>query len=616
MSFKYELNTGLIVSVSIAIHIPLSTMKRLLFQTCVATLCLVVSTQLHAQDTVSVEPGLGTLETAISTHGGDVVYKLAAGAKYGLEGMVEVSDQTLGDGNELVLIGEKTKQMPPVIQVGMDGVGSAFPYLFQLYNNLTIKNIFLSAQDNSGAEGTGVFSLNSQVRLVIDNCTIDPAGLNTTFGGSESADLSKMYLTNSLIMNNGDMGGPDDSGLLGSMAWDTLWVENNTFVSSGQDFIGTAPHHIPNNQFIWINHNTFLWHDVWIKRSYTDQNFYFTNNLLHDVSIFAHLYDWGLGWPDYKQGNHMLSLVAIDTMEIDSAGTHESLPSERRFFWEYNLQYNSSQLHALPKHAVDSAYDPIYLIPMLWEEATPIEYTGGIEVVSPADSSREHRILRDDVNWPHMKYANNWYDIDPAYDDMMIYSLNDSMIQNVLGWYGFVIWRENIVFDGTPSYKYEVDKWAGTDPEEFPAIWPRFDGSYTNEELLTASIESLPLGDLNWFPEAKARWMAEKSQIEDHILALKEEKYELGPGVGNRNLNESSSFSIYPNPVRDLVHISSSARLQSVRLFDVAGKLHQEIRINTGTTAVLDLTGMNKGIYILQINTLEEKSHTAKIIKN
>jgi hypothetical protein len=190
------------------------------------------------------------------------------------------------------------------------------------------------------------------------------------------------------------------------------------------------------------------------------------------------------------------------------------------------------------------------------------------------------------------------------------------MIQNVLGWYGFVIWRENIVFDGTPSYKYEVDKWAGTDPEEFPAIWPRFDGSYTNEELLTASIESLPLGDLNWFPVAKSRWMAEKIQIENHILALKEDRYELGPGVGSRNLNESSSFSIYPNPARDLVRISSSAQLQSVRLFDVAGKLHQEIRINTGYSAVMDLAGMNKGIYILQINTLEGKSHTAKIIKN
>jgi hypothetical protein len=291
-------------------------MKRLLFQSWIAVLCLFSGITLSGQDTISVEPGLGTLESAIGTYGGDVVYKLAAGAKYGLESIVEVSDQTMGEGKGLVLVGEATGEMPPVIQVGMDGVGSAFPALFQVYNDLTIKNIFLSAQDNSGAAGSGILNLNSKVRVVLDHCTIDPAGINTTFSGGQEADSSIFYLTNSLIMNNGDMSGPDESGWLGSMAWDTLWVENNTFVTSGQDFIGTSPHNHPNNQFIWINHNTFLWHDVWIKRSYTDQNFYFTNNLMHDISIFAHLYDWGQFWPDYNQGNQMLSLVCIDTLEV------------------------------------------------------------------------------------------------------------------------------------------------------------------------------------------------------------------------------------------------------------------------------------------------------------
>jgi hypothetical protein len=337
---------------------------------------------------------------------------------------------------------------------------------------------------------------------------------------------------------------------------------------------------------------------------------------MHDISIFAHLYDWAQFWPDYGQGNQMLSLVCIDTLEVDSAGTYEPLPSERRFFWEYNLQNNSPELHQLPKHAVDSGYDPLYLIPMLWEEDTPVEYTGGIEVVSPADSSRENRILADDVNWPHMKYNHNWYDTDPLYRDSKIYSVNDSMIQNVLGWYGFVIWRESPVFDGTPSYKYEVDRWAGTEPEDFPMVWPRFNGSYRNSDLLTASIESLPLGDLNWFPEAKARWMAEKDQIEDHILALNEERYVLGPGVGNQLISESASFSIYPNPVRDAIHISCDAGLLSVRIFDVAGKLLREIRINGESDAVLDLSDVTKGMYILQIHTTTGETRSSKIMKD
>lgn len=593
----------------------MSIMRRLFFQTYVASLCILLGGTLAAQDTILVEAGMGTLESAIETHGGDVVYKLTAGAKYGLESIIEVDDMSMGIGKGLVIIGELTDGMPPVIQVGMDGVGAAFPVLFYIYNDLTIKNVFLTAQDPTGTVGEGVLSIKNKVKVLIDHCVIDPAGISKTFEGGESADLSKFFLTNSLILNNGEMDGPNDSGWLGSMAWDTLWVENNTFVSSGQDFIGTPPHNLPNNNFIWINHNTFLWHDVWIKRSYNDQNFFFTNNLLHDISIFASQYDWAQSWPDYKQGNHMLSLACIDTLEIDSEGTYESFPSDRQFFWEYNLQYNSPELLELPKHAVDSAYAPLYLIPMLWEDDTPLGYTGGIEVVSPSDSSRENRILADDVNWPYMKYNNNWYDKDPLYNDSKIYSLNDSMIQNILGWYGFVIWRELERFDGTPSYYYEVDNWADTDPEAFPAVWPRFDGSYTNAELLTSSIEGLPLGDLNWFPEAKARWMAEKIQIEDHILALNESRYELGPGVGIQEGSTLAAFSIYPNPAGDVLHISSDSKLNTASVYDITGKLLKKLSIKGEFSSVLDLSDMNTGVYILHITTNTGESHASKIMK-
>ncbi len=581
-----------------------------------AAICLLAGHNLKAQDTILVEPGLGTIESAIAKDGGDVIYKLSAGEKYLLESVVNVDDESMGTGQGLVIIGEETDGMPPVIQVGKESVGSAFPALFQIYNNLTLKNVFLAAQEETGAAATGVILINGQVELIIDNCVIDPAGIKKTFDGDGNADKSSFYLTNSLIMNNGSMSGPDDSGWLGTMAWDTLWVENNTFVSSGQEFIGTAAHNIPNNSFIWVNHNTFLWHDVWIKRSCNDQNFFFTNNLLHDISIYAHQYDWALIWPDYKQGNHMLSLACIDTMVIDAEGTLETLPSERKFFWEYNLQYNSPQLLELPRHAVDSGYEPLYLIPMLWEEDTPIEYTGGIEVVSPADSSREYRILADDTNWPHMKYDNNWYDKDPLYTDSQIYSTNDSMIQNVMGWYGFLLWREYPTYDGTPSYKFEVDKWAGTDPEDYPQVWPRFDGTYSNPELLTASIEGLPLGDLNWFPDDKARWEAEKFQIQEHILALNEQRYELGPGVGIQDLSRSVDLSIYPNPVHEILHISVDRKLIIARVFDVTGSLVKEKAIEGLNSTTLDVSHLNPGIYLLEIQTLSGERHAVKLLKN
>ena len=309
-------------------------MRKIFIQTSIVAMCMFLGTALIAQDTVTVDQGLGTLEAAIAENGGDKVYKLTAGAWYGLTSIVEVNDTTMkGAGKGLVIIGEETDGLPATIQVGVDGAGAIFPWLFRTFNDLTIKNVFLTAQDFSGVAGPGVIGIAGKAKVVIDNCVMDPSGVNRTIGGGDPADGSQLWLTNNLIMNNGHMQGPNDGGWLGGMAWDTLWVENNTFVSSGQDFIGTPFHSVPNNNFIWINHNTFLWHDVWIKKSYNDQNFYFTNNLMQDISIYSQLYAWGQFFPDYKQGNTMLSLLCIDTLELEGGGL-ETLPSERNMFWE------------------------------------------------------------------------------------------------------------------------------------------------------------------------------------------------------------------------------------------------------------------------------------------
>jgi len=596
-------------------------MRKIFIRTSIAAMCMFIGTALIAQDTVTVAQGFGTLETAIAENGGDVVYKLTAGAWYGLTSIVEVSDSTMGDGKGLVIIGEKTDGLPATIQVGIDGAGLAFPLLFRTFNDLTIKNVFLAAQDIAGVAGPGVLEIASKVKVVIDNCVVDPSGTARTFTGGAPANGSVFYLTNSLIMNNGNVNTPNDGGWLGGMAWDTLWVENNTFVSSGQDFIGASTFHlVPNNQFIWVNHNTFLWHDVWIKKSYNDQNLYFTNNLMQDISIFAQLYAWGQFFPDYKQGNTMLSLLAIDTLEMgaDSANIYEPFPSERNMFWEYNLQWNTPELLSIPKLGQDSGFTPIYNIPMMWDDDVPLAYTGGVEVVSPADSSRENRILADKTNWPKMKYNNNWYDLggDPQWNEGMIAQINDSVKMNLTSWWGSVIWGSPAYTFVAHNYNWEEDKWAGTPNAEFPTVWPRFDGTYANAAMLTASIEGLPLGDLNWYPADKARWMAEKSEIEAHILALNEERYQLAPGVGVQDVSSSAAFSVYPNPANDVLHIASDTELNSARVFDVAGKLVKEVHIGGAYSNAMDISELNNGVYILEIETVTGESNTSKILKN
>ncbi|MBE0675920.1 MAG: T9SS type A sorting domain-containing protein [Bacteroidales bacterium] len=595
-------------------------MKLLNYLSFVTALFFLVSNVAKAQDTITVTPGFGTLEAAIAENGGDVVYELQAGEWYGSQSVIEVNETTLkGAGKSLVIIGEETDGMPAIIQVGNAADGSVFPQIFNVFSDMTLKNLFLAAQDFDGVMGAGMMTVNAPVSVTIDNCVIDPVGVNYMIGGVVAANGSSFYFTNNLVLRNGHVLGPNDGGYwFSNVKYDTLWVENNTFVSSGQDFIGGGFHTSPQNQFIWVNHNTFLWHDVWIKKTYNDKDFYFTNNLMHDISIFAQLYAWGQFFPDYTpDGNRMLSLTAIDTAyTVDGEGviTLETLPSDRRMFWQYNLQYNSDQLKQLPKWAADNGKAPLYLIPMLWNDDTPQDYAS-FPVVSPADSSREAKILADKTNWPYMKFNNNWYDKNPGYEDQVIDQMNDSMFANVINWYKNNIFSEPTDLNqaDAPSYMWDVDKWAGTPTAEYPSVWPRFNGKYTNPELLTASIEGLPLGDLNWFPEAKARWESEKAQIQEHILALNESKYVITTGVEKISL--AKNISIYPNPANEILQITSEKSLKNISIFNVAGQKVMDVDMNNMVQRNIDISGLNKGLYLVKVRDNEGAVYSTKVVK-
>lgn len=567
-------------------------------------------------DTLLVQPGPGSLNTAISEFKTDVIYKLSAGKKYSLNSIIELSRRTLGDtGKPLIIIGEKTNSMPAIIQVGTSPDGNVFPQLFRLYSDLVIKNVFISGQDIHGNSANQIFSLEAKVKLVVDNCIIDPAGLNRTFAGVDKADLSVFYLTNSQIYRNGHMQSPNDGGWLGSMAWDTLWVENNTLVSSGQDFIGTPFHNQPNNQFIWINHNTFLWHDVWIKKSYNDQNFYFTNNLMHDISLFPELPLWYKFFPDFESGNTLLAQVAIDTLVIQ--GETETLPSERVAFWLYNMMYYSPEIQALPKYAADNEIELAYLIPLVWDEDVPLSYTGGIDPGPFSSLCRENKILSDDVNWPLMKYGNNLYDIDPEYEDTMIYCVNDSAGEHLLGFYRGQFWDESDApgINELPSYNWDIDGWNEVLPSEYPKIWPRFNGKYQNEQLLTASIENLPLGDLNWFPEKKLIWEANKDKIQNHILELNENRIQLFPLSEKEKISEPfPEIRIYPNPAKTFISIRTGDSEDGyIEFINLSGKLCFSGKLQSNLSRI-DISQLENAVYIVKVHFGEKESYH-KIIK-
>ncbi len=238
----------------------------------------------------------------------------------------------------------------------------------------------------------------------------------------------------------------------------------------------------------------------------------------------------------------------------------------------------------------------------------------GIPVVSPADSSRENRILNDNTNWPNMKYNHNMYDIDPQWEDARITNMEDSVGTFINGWFqGNIFEPGSVDLNALPGYNWDIDSWNGVAPAEYPQTWPRFNGVYTNPELLTASTEGLPLGDLNWFADKKAVWEAEKETIMAHILALNEDQYAIPTGV--KPVTNENLFSAYPNPGENMITVKSASELKFVKVYDVAGTLMKSVEMQNSFTKNIDIADFNKGVYILKAESKTGETYTSKFVK-
>jgi len=76
--------------------------------------------------------------------------------------------------------------------------------------------------------------------------------------------------------------------------------------------------------------------------------------------------------------------------------------------------------------------------------------------------------------------------------------------------------------------------------------------------------------------------------------------------------NTESSISVFPNPTTGIVNIiSQNAKIESISVFDISGKVLENNTSFAGTT--LDLSWLSNGIYFIKIKTLSEQV-THKVI--
>ncbi|MEO8517002.1 MAG: T9SS type A sorting domain-containing protein [Flavobacterium sp.] len=87
-------------------------------------------------------------------------------------------------------------------------------------------------------------------------------------------------------------------------------------------------------------------------------------------------------------------------------------------------------------------------------------------------------------------------------------------------------------------------------------------------------------------------------------------------GVSSNELT-ASKIAVYPNPVTDVLTISSNGMVQmnTVSMIDINGGTVKSVNLNTTVESQINISDLNAGIYFMKIDT-NEGSLTKKVIKN
>lgn len=162
---------------------------------------------------------------------------------------------------------------------------------------------------------------------------------------------------------------------------------------------------------------------------------------------------------------------------------------------------------------------------------------------------------------------------------------------------------------------------------------PEFDLSYSNSILQTAGTDGLPLGDLNWFPDAKATYEANRAMyiaaLQDSILNathIYSDTTQASPlitpdnvnAIGDKYVHTPGEFSLsqnYPNPFNPSTIVEftvAKAGNVSLKVYDLTGKLVMTVFENKNQTAgaykaTIDMAKYSSGVYFTVLNNGSQK---------
>jgi len=267
------------------------------------------------------------------------------------------------------------------------------------------------------------------------------------------------------------------------------------------------------------------------------------------------------------------------------------------------------------------------------------------QLTGPAGSTGEHYMWKDGLNpaWAARESGNDILEIAFDYftgpatasqNSIRLLILNGDL-SKILG--GYMIAQNTKVISGLAYYEddpgngtYQYSLGAEGEEVVLPdntwirlgmsfkrsdgkVIWrgPGFD-SFTNGTTAGENPAEIDFLATAIYDEGAENTVASTARFDNYIVRavavdqlLASDQFELS----------QTAISVYPNPAADQITVSSDGEtIDKITITDTNGRIINESSQKNTTTAILDLSALAKGMYLMQIDT-ENKSVTKKIIK-
>ncbi len=565
----------------------------------------------NAIEILDVEPGEGTLNEAIKQYKGDRIYRLQDGYN-GYYLLTEIINNT---GFDLTIIGGGTPDaddpkpdMPPTVQTnGVNGV--PFNFMIEAYGNVKLDGIYFVNATSDGVFNSEFFMgvRGNDLKIEINDCILDPSGNPLYVTGNSPEIYITNCLLNRLTTQTTSVNGPVNFLFSNQeYGFKTLYVENNTFIGLSTALFSDNLEACKTG-LTWINHNTFIHHKCQIDWLANQEEFYFTNNLLYDCHVIPYERAWvGGAWDNYPIGGVSELLWSAPDEKVKDNGVEIDWGYDKMTsFVAYNIEFKHQAFY----DNLDALYEwttakgvanSMYFQPLVWDADAPAE---GIDLAEALENNPQSKIYNSS-DYPTWKQAGNKYKLDPGFTDTRIAEKSAILAQ----WALPATQKDYFTaqYDGDDSYT-KLDWYWDPDGELGKnETWPLFDGSYTNAEALSHGIDGLPAGDLNWFPEKKAIWEANKVDIESHIKELNLERMDLS---AVEKVERNTTCRVYPNPSTDMVTFTFTADANECRvtLFNTTGQmvLSENVAVNN-SKARLDISQLPTGTYLYSVMVNDE----------